>query len=506
MNACGLRKILCLAWILAALFISAACGSGGAKWGEHKYPEGFSLRHPDGWNAQVVEKAYILVSSPETAEDAGFLLVYPFFLKNMSQAGAWLEQNLSALSNFFPAAAIEQKRQIRSQPDEWAAKFRFQKNGVPFTGLALCSIYERSGILYAAASKMDSFEKNRESLLKMLESFQFGEPESTSEKTQPAPRIQYVNWQDPAEQAFMLDVPRGWQIQGGTYRRASVDLVHVLQALSPDQKIRIQFNDANLPVFAIPNQMLAFSGFQEGSWYSPGYGVRMLVRRYSPGLNFLSEYLQQNYKPRLNQFEMVSQSDRPDIVANFNRIYSQFQTYGVQFTLHAGESAFRFDQNGEPFIGYGMALTQVVYMPAMQGGNWNVALLLIYTCPAADAELVKEAATHMFLSVKMNPQWEAAQQQLAGNVSQIVSQTNQEISRIINNAYWTRQGVMDNISRKFSNYILGVTDVVDPETGQTWKVEAGHNYYLGKTYGNVVVGTETFTRPDIDFSPLKELK
>jgi hypothetical protein len=36
------------------------------------------------------------------------------------------------------------------------------------------------------------------------------------------------------------------------------------------------------------------------------------------------------------------------------------------------------------------------------------------------------------------------------------------------------------------------------------KVEAGHNYYWAKPYGNV--GSETFTRPDIDFTPLRELK
>jgi hypothetical protein len=47
---------------------------------------------------------------------------------------------------------------------------------------------------------------------------------------------------------------------------------------------------------------------------------------------------------------------------------------------------------------------------------------------------------------------------------------------------------------------------VDPETGQTWKVEAGHNYYWAKPGGGAIVGTNTFTRPDIDFTPLKELR
>ena len=104
----------------------------------------------------------------------------------------------------------------------------------------------------------------------------------------------------------------------------------------------------------------------------------------------------------------------------------------------------------------------------------------------------------------MNPQWVSSQQQLAANVSQIVAQTNQEISDIINNSYWARQRTLDNIHRKFSNTILGITDVADPITGEKWKVEAGHNYYWRKDYTDQIVGDEVFERPDIDFSLLRE--
>jgi len=93
---------------------------------------------------------------------------------------------------------------------------------------------------------------------------------------------------------------------------------------------------------------------------------------------------------------------------------------------------------------------------------------------------------------------------LTANVSQIVTQTNQEISRIIDESYWNRQTVLDETSRRFSNYILGVTDVVDPETGEKWKIEAGHNYYWRKDYTNQLAGTRTADRPDIDFTLLKE--
>ena len=355
------------------------------------------------------------------------------------------------------------------------------------------------------AAPEESFEAKKGELLSVLESFRFESPEEGSYQETAEPRIRYQSWQDPIENAFSIEIPQGWSVTGGTCRRASVDLVHVLQAISPDQKIKIQFNDQNLPVFAIPTQTLLWAGFREGSWYSPGYGVNMLVKRYLPGQYFLSEYLQQNYRQNFSGFSIVEQKERPDVVASFNRIYSQLAYTGVSFTLHAGDAAFRFSQNSDPFVGYGLAVTQVVQAAAMGGGgNWSVALLLIYLCPEKQAETVRETATHMFQSVRMNPTWVAGQQQLAANVSQIVTQTNQEISRIIDESYWTRQAVLDNVNRKFSNYILGVTDVVDPETGDTWKVEAGHNYYWRKAHTNVIVGTEVAQRPDIDFSILKE--
>lgn len=492
--------------IAAALVcFAAACSPGGVKLSEKSYPDGFSLRQPAAWEGRVVEKAYILVAPPAGSPESGFLFVQPFFLKEPIAADAWFEQALSRLAAYFPRAGVEKKVRLRDRPDEWAFKIRFEKDASPYAGLALCSVLERSGVLYVVASKAESFEADRGILLAMLQSFRFGEPRAGAGKPA-APRVSYARFSDPAEQAFTLEVPEGWRSQGGTSRRASVDLVHALETVSPDGRILIRFNDPSIPAFALPSPTLNFSGFPEGSWYSPGYGVRNMVRRYVPGRAFITGYLRQNAGAGLERFEIVEEKDRPDVVDAFNRIYSGLQAYGVQFTQHAGEAAFRFERGGEPFVGYGLAVTQVVYMPSMNGGNWNVALLLLYTSPESEADFVQGVFSHMFQSIQWNPQWIASQQQLTRDVSRIVSQTGQEISNIISDAYWTRQGVLDETSRRFSNAILGTTDVADPETGRTWKVEAGHNYYWAKPGGDAVVGTETYTRPDIDFTPLKDLR
>jgi len=485
---------------LAFLVVSCQMENSGLIY--KRYPQGFSLKHPINWKAEIENNKYILISSEEE-KTSPFVFVYPFFLKKKSRSTDWLNKNFARLDIFSSQIDILKKEQVRSFPDETALRFRFQQEGITWQGIALCSIHEKSGILYIIAAEEESFEQHREMLITVLQSFRFEQPDEEMKELRPVrPQIRYVSWQDPRENAFTMEIPQGWEVQGGTFRRASVDLVHVLQAVSPDGRIRIQFNDGSLPVFAVPNSTLAFAGFVEGSWYSPGYGVNMLVKRYLPGQYFLLEYLNQNYRPSLASFSIVSQKECPDVVSNFNRIYRQFAYYGISFTLHGGEVAFRFEQQQKPYVGYGMALTQLVQTQGM--GNWSVALLIIYTCPEGEEVTVREIAGHMFKSVKLNPQWVASQQQLTANVSQIVTQTNQEISRIIDESYWNRQTVLDETSRRFSNYILGVTDVVDPETGEKWKIEAGHNYYWRKDYTNQLAGTRTADRPDIDFTLLKE--
>jgi len=490
--------------VLASFAFLAACGGSGSRISERTYPQGFSLKQPAGWTSKVVDKAYILVSSPEAAKEPAFLFVYPFFLKAPTPTAAWFEQNLGRLADFFPAAAIEKRQQLRAMPDEWAVKFNFNKGGTAYTGLALCSIFEQSGILYVAAARSDSFEKNRNALLAMLKSFRFGEPAAGQGTA--APRLQYVRFTDPSEQAFSLDVPQGWQVQGGTNRRAATDLVHSFQVISPDQRIVIQYNDPSIPAFTLPNQMLAYAGLREGSWYDSGYGVKLLINRYLPGGQFLAGYLQKNYAPRVEQFEFVSQNDRPDLAEDFNRIVASAQAYGVQVSEHVGEADFRFRRNGELYAGYGLAITMLSYVQASQASDWVVDKLLIFTGPESQADLAQEIYGHMLQTLQWNPQWLEAQSRTTMNVSQIVAQTNQMITQIIHDVHANRQGTIDRTSRRFSNAILGQTDVVNPETGETWKVEAGHNYYWGKPGTNVVAGTNTFTRPDIDFTPLKELK
>jgi len=63
---------------------------------------------------------------------------------------------------------------------------------------------------------------------------------------------------------------------------------------------------------------------------------------------------------------------------------------------------------------------------------------------------------------------------------------------------------MDEISRKWSNAILGVVDLVNPTTGDIrYSVPNGSNYYW--ELGGKVLGTETHTSPGIGALELQNL-
>ena len=154
--------------------------------------------------------------------------------------------------------------------------------------------------------------------------------------------------------------------------------------------------------------------------------------------------------------------------------------------------------------GYYFAATQRVQPAGMPGGVWNAEYLFGYLAAESKALLAQAVLDHILKSIQINPQWAAMQQNITASTSRIVSQTHAEVSNIISSTYWNRQNVMDEISRRRSNATLGVVDVTDPVTGRELKVENSSNYYWIDQRG-AIVGTETYTRPDIDFREMIQL-
>lgn len=229
----------------------------------------------------------------------------------------------------------------------------------------------------------------------------------------------------------------------------------------------------------------------------------MLVRRYVPGAAFARDYVLTRAAPGCAGTQITENRERPDTVASMNAIYARYGG-GMQVRLTAGEAAFTCQKAGRAMQGYYFAGTQLTQVMGMPGGIWNVEYLFGYLAPEGKTGTAQDVLGHILQTVQINPQWLAMQQNVAANTSQIVSQTQAAISQTISSSYWSRQQTLDELSRRRSNATLGVLDVVDPATGREIKVENSSNYYWIDHRGTIV-GTETHTRPNLDFRELVQL-
>jgi hypothetical protein len=510
-----LAGVAFLADRLAARFVAAAGGELPPGWRSSKDPMGFSVSIPSDWAIRPDHASgRVEIAGPEGEQ----VIVWPIFVPASAPSGsessrrvpggsgarvASLEAGAASslvrklAAKLWPEAVWGSPEPLGSTALRQAGRVGDRRAVVAFNWFP--SPKGTAGVFYAALASEARYGSIEETLARILGSFRII---GAATQPQQAPTLSYVRWHDPRENAFSLEVPSQWRVAGGLFRFASVDTRSAAEAVSSDGQIRILLGDAEVPSFTEPNPTLAMGGFREGSWYSPGYGFQMLVRSYVPGTAFAAEQVRNKVARGCDELSVSETRDRADLVQAINRVYAQCGQMGVMTQLTAGETAFTCRSGSTPMRGYYFAATQLT---RSQGpGLWSVPYMGGYLGPAEKAGLAQAAFEHMVKSAEVNPQWAAMQSHLAGETSRIVTQTHQEISSLIDDTYWHRQGVMDGLDRRRSNAILGVEDVVDPATGGQFKVESGSNYYWIDPRGTVV-GTDTDTRPNLDFRQLLQL-
>ena len=318
------------------------------------------------------------------------------------------------------------------------------------------------------------------------------------------PGLAFVRFVDPRENAFSTEVPKGWKTSGGLFRMASVDTRGAVESVSPEGDIRVSAGDADLPPFTVPNQVLAMAGFREGSWYSPGYGVRMMVRSYQPGVVFAEDYVRSKLAPQIgcSSLTITGKESRPDLTQSINALYSQFAAQGMSVREDAGEVWFSCSHNGQAWRGYYLVTTQI--SAGAGGGVWHAEHVLGYSAASEKAGLAEAAMLHLAVSMQMNPEWMKMQEGVTMATSQIVAKTNEQISSTIRKTFENKWKTEDRAFRQDANARRGVTDVFDPSTGETWNVQNSSNHYWRKPGSDVIVGTQTFDPPGVGYEPLRE--
>jgi hypothetical protein len=273
--------------------------------------------------------------------------------------------------------------------------------------------------------------------------------------------------------------------------------------------------DSNLGTFIEPTPMMAYAGMREGTYYRLGDGSQLLIRRYMFGQQAAREYVQTYVSRECSGLQIASNNGRPDVAATLAQGARGEGMSNAQLT--AGDVAFTCTIGGTAVRGMFVAAT-VLPFPG-QSGLWYVYRLYGYFAVPGHEQDAQRVAEQAVRSVRINPQWQAQQQQIANaavaadnersqqirqRAMQAIQEDQRQTSDVIMKGWEQRSQTYDEISRRRENAILGTVDVVDPESGKQYKIENYSDYHWMNNQGTIT-GNNTGSAPGPDWRELVTL-
>ena len=190
---------------------------------------------------------------------------------------------------------------------------------------------------------------------------------------------------------------------------------------------------------------------------------------------------------------------------------------GMSSSSTGGKARFKYtrDNRGMEEEMFAVVETYMTPIPTAMGRiinvNWTVDYLFSFKAEEGKLDAGAKTFQTMVHSFKLNPQWFNKYAQLSqylvnaqikridniGQISRIVSQTNNEISDMIMGSYQKRQVVYDRISTNFSRAIRGVDAYTDRLNNATVELPSGYDRAWTNNLGEYVLSDDPGFDPNI---------
>ncbi|MGA3162451.1 MAG: hypothetical protein ABSC77_14685 [Terracidiphilus sp.] len=481
-------------------------------WTTHNDPAGFSVDIPAGWVVAADSTQGRIKLRGTRGEQ---VVIWPIFIeqKQLNATGAarlvmQLARRLDNSLSWTPANAPgNAARVVAKGASRSGATVMTWSN--TSTGAAVN--------LYELEAPPDVYGSSTNIFSRILQSFR-GSPDNAPRQAgggSSAGPLSYVNWSDPQEGAFTIQVPKGWQVAGGAFHLTATDVRSAVTMISPDGQMRIFFGDANIGAYIGPTQALYYAGLREGSPYGLGDGSRLEVRRLMSGSQFASAYAQTRLAAQCSSVQVESNSVRQDLTAAFSQSARAEGMNNAQLT--AGDAVFSCTGKNGSLHGQVIAAT-VLPLPG-RSTIWYVYRLYGYIAVPQSQQAAEGIAQQVMQFFRIDQQWRQRSNQIANNAvaadnarsQQIqararaaIQENQRQTSEMIVKGYEQRSQVYDEISRRRENAILGTTDVVDPSSGKQYKIDSYSSYHWMNNQG-AIVGNDTGANPGYGWHDLVTL-
>jgi uncharacterized protein YbdZ (MbtH family) len=328
------------------------------------------------------------------------------------------------------------------------------------------------------------------------------------QQPQPPSVPQFVRWTDPAERAFIVEVPAGWKVSGGTHRNSPIDARNAVRADSPDGKIKVWVDDPDILPRQAPHPAYYQLGWYEGRQVQTQAGP-LLIEQFQSGARYAQEYASKracSSPQALSAFDLRAETQRIN-----NEIAPAAARAGVHAMASAGEFVYRC---GESF-GYTYGVTVQAWTTAQGPKNWAVYKLAGFISDKGEVDVARWVMNEMRTSLAIDPAWQAryeqqihdttgalmeisnritqesiqrAQQSLQQNMDMVKRRQQQfdQMSKMSMDSFHRQQASQDQIRQRWSDITLGQIHGCD-DVGNCTTVSNDYSYYWTKD-GRTVVG------------------
>jgi hypothetical protein len=455
-----------------------------AAWRTYRDPAGFSLEVPPRWSVHPDGASGRIEIPGPTGER---LVAWPLFSssrldrKTGGSLAARMARRIWPQTTWGPAEPVGDR----------AIRVRGQHGEITAAGVVTWTLTERGS---AAFAYLMSAPRGRAlaaeaSFARILAGLRVFGPKPVATHAA-APPARYVRFEDPSERAFSVELPAGWRAQGGALRPGNLIVQARVEAGSPDGSMALHLGD-DFPIYAEPSRVLAMAGIGSGGTYIDPMGYPTPVQAYMPGAAFALRVV---LPQRVGTFRLVRQADRSDLAR-------RIATAGIN-RFDAGEAEYRFTRAGREHRGFVLCITERVQTPAVT--LWHAWRLYVVEAEASRFEEASSALGHAARSFRIDPDWAQRQARLTAAQVGIITEMGESVARTLSEAYEARQASLDEIHRRGGKARLEIEELEDPLTKRRMTVDSGSSYYWVDDQGHVF-GTQTDTRPSVDFRELTRL-
>ncbi len=442
-------------------------------WSQHHDVHGFSVYIPEEWSVDVDDTGLIRIGEHPLESTGDLVFIWTIVLREQHTEAEFFDELVSLLQAFIPTLQVTNERYV-SEYSTYVGSILYGE----YIGILTLSMNDTAACLCGLAAEESQYNTSLDNLIRVLYSFEY-----TPELMDPGTVgiVQMEPWADPNEGAFTIDIATDWIVEEGSgLIRPYIDACYRVYAHSPDGEHGFLFESPYDYIFVEPTWTLEMSGFTQGTLYDLSGGLfrPMMVWEYLDA----SEYIQEFLEPVFEQDGVIGQGviNRPDIVSSYTELPWVSEVSAAEETFANSSMTHVCVASDQRQVSDGI-------------GVWAVSLAY-YWAPTEDIELVEKIVDEMIDSFQLDSTWAANEQQQVAQRVGIINEAGSDIADSITSTFATRSESLERTSRKFSNAILGLEDVYDPETDEQWTVPSGSDHYWRNIYGDIY-GTGLYTPP-----------